>query len=131
MGFLSPIWHLHRVNVVSPGPISTPFLGKMGLTPEQLKGVAEGLKLARSKELGGNGGGNNPEQLLAAGYSACFLSAMQFGASQHHLCRGSLVAIRVLTDRERGGVARGMLHRLLTSCATNAMICTTDQWAKL
>ncbi len=31
------------------------------------------------KELGGAGGpGNNPEQLFAAGYSACFLGAMKF-----------------------------------------------------
>ncbi|MHC5797924.1 organic hydroperoxide resistance protein [Lacisediminihabitans sp. FW035] len=28
------------------------------------------------KELGGNGEGTNPEQLFAAGYSACFLSAL-------------------------------------------------------
>jgi lipoyl-dependent peroxiredoxin len=41
------------------------------------------VKLSRPKELGGVGGeGNNPEQLFAAGYSACFLSAMQFVASQ-------------------------------------------------
>jgi osmotically inducible protein OsmC len=41
------------------------------------------VKLNRPKELGGVGGeGNNPEQLFAAGYSACFLSAMQFVASQ-------------------------------------------------
>lgn len=33
-----------RVNAVSPGPINTPFLGKMGLTPEQLKVVAEELE---------------------------------------------------------------------------------------
>ena len=33
------------------------------------------------KELGGPGGeGTNPEQLFAAGYSACFLSAMKFVA---------------------------------------------------
>jgi Ohr subfamily peroxiredoxin len=40
------------------------------------------VDLARPKELGGNGKGNNPEQLFAAGYSACFLGAMQFVASQ-------------------------------------------------
>lgn len=41
------------------------------------------VKLSRPKELGGGGGpGNNPEQLFAAGYAACFLSAMQFVASQ-------------------------------------------------
>ncbi|PZP46991.1 MAG: organic hydroperoxide resistance protein [Azospirillum brasilense] len=36
------------------------------------------VKLATPKELGGAGGeGNNPEQLFAAGYSACFLGAMK------------------------------------------------------
>jgi len=41
------------------------------------------VKLATPKELGGGGGeGSNPEQLFAAGYSACFLGAMKFVASQ-------------------------------------------------
>ena len=41
------------------------------------------VKLATPKELGGAGGqGNNPEQLFAAGYSACFIGAMKFVASQ-------------------------------------------------
>ncbi|KAF9526920.1 organic hydroperoxide resistance protein [Crepidotus variabilis] len=35
------------------------------------------LNLALPKELGGNGKGENPEQLFAAGYSACFLGALQ------------------------------------------------------
>lgn len=38
--------------------------------------------LASPKELGGNGQGNNPEQLFAAGYAACFLGAMKFAATQ-------------------------------------------------
>src|SRR5919202_6180699 len=41
------------------------------------------VKLATPKELGGAGGqGNNPEQLFAAGYAACFLGAMKFVAAQ-------------------------------------------------
>ena len=35
------------------------------------------VKLGVPKEMGGNGGGNNPEQLFAAGYAACFLGAMK------------------------------------------------------
>ena len=36
------------------------------------------VKLTTPKELGGNGAaGSNPEQLFAAGYSACFLGAMK------------------------------------------------------
>ncbi len=42
------------------------------------------VRLATPKELGGAGGeGNNPEQLFAAGYSACFLGALKFVASQN------------------------------------------------
>jgi Ohr subfamily peroxiredoxin len=41
------------------------------------------VKLATPKELGGGGGeGNNPEQLFAAGYAACFLGAMKAVASK-------------------------------------------------
>ena len=41
------------------------------------------VKLTTPKELGGAGGaGNNPEQLFATGYSACFLGAMKFVAAQ-------------------------------------------------
>jgi lipoyl-dependent peroxiredoxin len=41
------------------------------------------VKLSTPKELGGAGGeGNNPEQLFAAGYAACFLGAMKFVAGQ-------------------------------------------------
>ncbi|ACT13972.1 MULTISPECIES: organic hydroperoxide resistance protein [Pectobacterium] len=37
------------------------------------------IKLTTPRELGGAGGeGTNPEQLFAAGYSACFLGAMKF-----------------------------------------------------
>jgi lipoyl-dependent peroxiredoxin len=37
------------------------------------------LKLTTPRELGGAGGdGTNPEQLFAAGYSACFIGAMKF-----------------------------------------------------
>ena len=37
------------------------------------------VSLTTPKELGGNGAfGTNPEQLFAAGYSACFIGAMKF-----------------------------------------------------
>lgn len=35
------------------------------------------LDLAIPKEMGGSGAGTNPEQLFAAGYAACFHSALQ------------------------------------------------------
>ena len=40
------------------------------------------VTLAAPKELGGNGQGNNPEQLFAAGYAACFLGALKFVSTQ-------------------------------------------------
>ncbi len=40
------------------------------------------IGLMPPKEMGGNGDGTNPEQLFAMGYSACFLGAMKFVASQ-------------------------------------------------
>lgn len=41
------------------------------------------VKLDTPKELGGMGGaGTNPEQLFAAGYSACFLSALKYVSMQ-------------------------------------------------
>lgn len=43
------------------------------------------VKLAVPKEMGGNGDGTNPEQLFAAGYSACFLGAMKFVAGKEKI----------------------------------------------
>jgi len=44
------------------------------------------LKLTTPKELGGAGGeGANPEQLFAAGYSACFLGAMKYVAAREKI----------------------------------------------
>ncbi|NHB75687.1 organic hydroperoxide resistance protein [Rhodobacter calidifons] len=40
---------------------------------------------ASPKELGGSGLGHNPEELLALGYSACYLGAMRFAASSEKL----------------------------------------------
>lgn len=41
------------------------------------------VQLSTPRELGGAGGpGTNPEQLFAAGYSACFLGALKFVAAR-------------------------------------------------
>ncbi|MEE2060701.1 organic hydroperoxide resistance protein [Rhodococcus artemisiae] len=40
------------------------------------------VNLAIPTEMGGNGEGTNPEQLFAAGYAACFHSALQMVARQ-------------------------------------------------
>ena len=43
------------------------------------------LALKRPVSMGGPGGGSNPEQLFAAGYSACFESAVGFVARRDKL----------------------------------------------
>ena len=44
------------------------------------------IALAKPKEMGGGGGpGTNPEQLFAAGYAACFESAMRLVASKQKM----------------------------------------------
>ena len=52
------------------------------------------VDLAMPKELGGQGGATNPEQLFAIGYAACFESAIRFIARKQklplHGCRGDL-----------------------------------------
>ena len=40
------------------------------------------VRLAPPTEMGGKGDATNPEQLFAAGYSACFMGAMKFVAGQ-------------------------------------------------
>jgi osmotically inducible protein OsmC len=44
------------------------------------------VRLATPREMGGAGGvGTNPEQLFAAGYSACFLGALKFIAGREKI----------------------------------------------
>ncbi len=44
------------------------------------------VKLSTPKELGGGGGeGTNPEQMFAAGYSACFIGALKAAGQQMKL----------------------------------------------
>ncbi|WP_426400435.1 organic hydroperoxide resistance protein [Ralstonia sp. R-29] len=44
------------------------------------------VRLSNPRELGGPGGeGTNPEQLFAAGYSACFFGSMKFVAARDKL----------------------------------------------
>ena len=54
------------------------------------------LPMAPPTELGGSGEGNNPEQLFAAGYAACFHSALQSAARMKKVAiEGSTVGARV------------------------------------
>ncbi|MER7675098.1 MULTISPECIES: organic hydroperoxide resistance protein [unclassified Streptomyces] len=54
------------------------------------------LKVAMPPALGGDGNGTNPEQLFAAGYSACFHSALvMVGRREGYDLSGSTVAAKV------------------------------------
>ncbi len=64
------------------------------------------VKLAKPKEMGGTGAGNNPEQLFAAGYAACFLGAVQFVAGQEKVAipaESQVNAIVGFGPRSEGG----------------------------
>lgn len=51
------------------------------------------VKLAPPKELGGAGGATNPEQLFAAGYTACFIGAMKFVGGRDKIAVPAAVAV--------------------------------------
>ena len=65
------------------------------------------VKLSTPKELGGAGGpGNNPEQLFASGWSACFIGAMKFVGGQKKLpipANTSVTATIGIGPRSEGG----------------------------
>ncbi len=66
--------------------------GRTGTT-ESSDGAIK-LALSTPKELGGAGGaGTNPEQLFAAGYSACFIGAMKAVAARQKISLPADVAI--------------------------------------
>lgn len=65
---------LYRTSATSTG-------GRAGTSKSSDGNLA--VTLTTPKELGGDGAaGTNPEQLFAAGYSACFLGALKFVAGQ-------------------------------------------------
>lgn len=62
------------------------------------------VQLAPPKETGGSGEGTNPEQLFAAGYAACFHSALLGTARQRKVSvEGSSVGARVSLGPVEGG----------------------------
>lgn len=56
------------------------------------------VQLNPPKSLGGNGSATNPEQLFAAGYSACFLSAIKFVAGQKKIAVPAEASIDASVD---------------------------------
>ncbi len=56
------------------------------------------MDVALPKEMGGNGGATNPEQLFAAGYAACFHSAVRHIAGRARLPIGPDTHITARVD---------------------------------
>lgn len=74
------------------------------------------VKLTVPKELGGPGGpGNNPEQLFASGYAACFLGAMKVaqgrGAGARVPPDATVTATVGIGPRDEGGFGLAMRCR--------------------
>ncbi|AZM89047.1 MULTISPECIES: organic hydroperoxide resistance protein [Streptomyces] len=66
------------------------------------------------KELGGSGAGTNPEQLFAAGYSACFQGALSVAARNENLdVTGSTVTAEVGIGKNDEGF--GIIVKLTAS----------------
>ena len=72
------------------------------------------VTLARPKELGGDGAGTNPEQLFAAGYSACFASALGLvaGKQKVDLSDAAVTAEVGLNPNGSGGFALSVTLRV-------------------
>jgi lipoyl-dependent peroxiredoxin len=82
---MKPEQILYTANVVSTG-------GREGQSQSDDKALS--VQLSTPKALGGPGGtGTNPEQLFAAGYSACFLGALKFVAGQQRIALPSTAQI--------------------------------------
>ncbi len=75
------------------------------------------LEVAIPKEMGGPGGKTNPEELFAAGYAACFHSALKGVALENKAAIDkSVVEARVGIGPNDGGVGYGLaveLHVIL------------------
>jgi osmotically inducible protein OsmC len=87
------------------------------------------VTLATPKELGGDGGATNPEQLFAAGYAACFHSAIKLVARREkvELVDSAIIVdvglrktsnggfgLQVAIEAELPGVERAAAERMMT-----------------
>jgi osmotically inducible protein OsmC len=70
------------------------------------------IKLSRP---GGPGAGTNPEQLFAAGWSACFIGAMQVVAGRMKVTLPADTAVDAEVDLGPAGEAYGIAARLTVS----------------
>jgi Ohr subfamily peroxiredoxin len=76
------------------------------------------VDLRLPSEMGGSGGGTNPEQLFAVGYAACFESALMNVARRHHVEAGDVAIdskVSLLPNGEGGYVLAVTLDVNLSS----------------
>jgi Ohr subfamily peroxiredoxin len=81
------------------------------------------LNLHVPKQMGGTGGGTNPEELFAVGYAACFESALATVARRRHLDAGEVTidsAVSLLPTGDGGFKLAVTLDVALTSIADRA-----------
>lgn len=88
--------HLYRASATVGGP-----------HPGEVRSSDGALRapLAVPPEMGGRGGGTNPEQLLAAAYAACFYTALEEAANEAQLALPADLAVtcEVALGRRDGG----------------------------
>ena len=109
--------------------------GRTGSTKSSDGRVA--LQLSTPKELGGDSGpGTNPEQLFAAGYSACFIGAMKAVAARQKIALPAEVSITAdvsigpLAGKPGAfGIAVSMLVSVpgMDKAATEALVATAHE----
>ena len=109
--------------------------GRTGTT-ESSDGAIK-FALSTPKELGGAGGaGTNPEQLFAAGYSACFIGAMKAVAARQKIALPADVSINAsvsigpLTGKEGAfGIAVNMVVSVpgMERAAAEKLVATAHQ----
>ena len=85
-------------------------------------GVLE-VDLRLPKEMGGQGGGTNPEELFAVGYAACFEGALGTVARRNKQEAGDVAIdskVALITTEERGFTIAVELHVSLPSIEDSA-----------
>jgi lipoyl-dependent peroxiredoxin len=78
------------------------------------------VDLRLPKEMGGQGGGTNPEELFAVGYAACFEGALGTVARRNKQEAGDVAIdskVSLITTEERGFTVAVELHVSLPSIA--------------
>lgn len=99
---MKPEQILYTAKVISTG-------GREGVSLSDDNALS--VRLSTPKELGGAGGsGTNPEQLFAAGYSACFLGALKYVAGKQHIAIPSTA--QVSADVGIGPIPAGFALRV-------------------